>query len=111
MPEIVICDLCRPADREDQRCPACPKRSNVLRDAQELGAGYSRLLAHRTVERRMRVARSAPDIGHEGTTQEALAAGGPNFMAGEDTGESPEYHKGFDHAVLFARDNTMEPKR
>lgn len=56
MPKIVFCELCGDSRWEDQKCPSCLKvsntqaRLNVLRDAQDLGAGWSRTLADGTVE-------------------------------------------------------------
>lgn len=56
MPVILTCPLCQSGRWEDQKYPGCLKqhntqaRLNVLRDAQDYGAGYSRTLADGTIE-------------------------------------------------------------
>ena len=52
----------------------------------------------------MSAARSVKDVGAQATSDEARQASGPDFL-GPDSGggRSPDWHLGFDHAVLLAR--------
>ncbi|MEB3419924.1 hypothetical protein ACFSDD_11130 [Salipiger marinus] len=57
----------------------------------------------------MAAARRVPDVALQATSQEALAAGGPDF-GGADAGDRSEsWHKGFDHAVMLARRSSVVP--
>ena len=51
----------------------------------------------------MDAARQAPDVARQATSKEALDAGGPDFDRPEQGDRSPSWHRGFDHAVLLAR--------
>ena len=59
------------------------------------------------VEMGMQAARSVPDVAMQATSEEAAAAGGPDFLA--ENVFSPkqwDWHIGYDHAILLARSST-----
>jgi hypothetical protein len=51
----------------------------------------------------MAAARVTCNVADLLTTDEILSCGGPDFLAGEETDEPPDWHQGWDHAVLTAR--------
>lgn len=55
----------------------------------------------------MQAARSVPDVALQATTDEAREAGGADFLKDQ----SPDWHRGFDHAVLLARRHDEEADR
>ncbi|WP_306049151.1 hypothetical protein [Oceaniradius stylonematis] len=54
-------------------------------------------------QRGVETAQSTAELADQATTSEVLAAGGPDFLAGHDTDEPPEWHRGWDWAIEQAR--------
>ena len=54
-------------------------------------------------------AMATADPAEQLVTAEILDAGGPDFLAGEDTNEPPDFHRGWDAAILAARRPEVTP--
>ncbi|WP_297842986.1 hypothetical protein [uncultured Roseibium sp.] len=54
-------------------------------------------------KRGAQAAYATEDVCDQATTDEVLAAGGPDFMAGQQTDEPPEWHRGWDWTIRMAR--------
>jgi len=54
-------------------------------------------------KRGVAMARAMPDVAEQLTSSEALAAGGPDFLGGDESAGSPDFHRGWDWAIKMAR--------
>ncbi len=59
----------------------------------------------------MAAARTVPDVACQATIEEALAAGGPDFLGQDARGHPPDWQHGYDHAILLARRSTPTSRR
>lgn len=57
----------------------------------------------------MAAARSVPDVASQLTSDEARDAGGRDFLSETCLSKEFDWHVGYDHAILLARDK-KEPK-